>query len=61
MNEEKFSQMKDGAILVNIARGAVVDTEALKRRCQDLAEQCWMCLKKNRWGKIARYGRWRKL
>lgn len=31
MNEEKFSQMKDGAILVNIARGAVVDTEALKR------------------------------
>ena len=31
MNEEKFSQMKDGAILVNIARGAVVDTEALMR------------------------------
>ena len=31
MNEEKFSQMKDGAILVNIARGAVVATEALKR------------------------------
>ena len=31
MNEEKFSQMKDGAILVNIARGAIVDTEALMR------------------------------
>lgn len=29
MNEKKLKMMKPGAILVNIARGAVVDTEAL--------------------------------
>lgn len=29
INEEKFSLMKQGAVLVNIARGAVVDTNAL--------------------------------
>lgn len=29
MNEERFSLMKDGATLVNIARGAIVDTTAL--------------------------------
>ena len=29
MNEARFTKMKQGAILVNIARGAVVDTEAL--------------------------------
>lgn len=29
MNAERFGQMKDGAVLVNIARGAVVDTEAM--------------------------------
>lgn len=29
MNEERFSSMKDGATLVNIARGAIVDTNAL--------------------------------
>lgn len=29
INEEKFSLMKQGAVLVNIARGAVVDTDAL--------------------------------
>lgn len=29
VNEEKFSLMKQGAVLVNIARGAVVDTNAL--------------------------------
>lgn len=28
-NAERFSAMKDGALLVNIARGAVVDTSAL--------------------------------
>lgn len=28
-NKERFSKMKKGAVLVNIARGAVVDTEAL--------------------------------
>ena len=29
MNEERFSLLKDGATLVNIARGAIIDTEAL--------------------------------
>lgn len=29
MNEERFSLLKDGATLVNIARGAIVDTNAL--------------------------------
>ena len=29
MNAERFSHMKQGAILVNIARGAVIDTDAL--------------------------------
>jgi len=29
MNEARFSLMKDGATLVNIARGAIIDTESL--------------------------------
>lgn len=29
MNESRLSQMKDGATLVNIARGAIIDTESL--------------------------------
>lgn len=29
MNTERFSKMKQGSVLVNIARGAVVDTDAL--------------------------------
>ena len=29
MNEERFNLMKDGATLVNIARGAIIDTEAM--------------------------------
>lgn len=31
MNQDRLEKMKDGAVLVNIARGAVVDTEALIR------------------------------
>ena len=51
--------MKDGAILVNIARGAVVDTEALKREMPRLGGAVLDVFEENRWGKIARYGRWR--
>lgn len=29
LNEERFNLLKDGATLVNIARGAIIDTEAL--------------------------------
>ena len=29
MNAERFTQMKDSAVLVNIARGGIVDTEAM--------------------------------
>ncbi len=29
MNEERFAVMKNGSVLVNIARGAVVETQAL--------------------------------
>jgi phosphoglycerate dehydrogenase-like enzyme len=31
MNAERLAAMKDGAALINVARGAVVDTEALIR------------------------------
>lgn len=36
MNDEKFSAMKDGAVLVNIARGGIVDTNALIRALSQL-------------------------
>ena len=35
INEQRLSRMKQGAVLVNIARGAVVDTEALTRWLQE--------------------------
>jgi phosphoglycerate dehydrogenase-like enzyme len=31
MNSERLASMKDGAALINVARGAVVDTDALIR------------------------------
>lgn len=34
MNKDRFAKMKQGSILVNIARGAVVDTDALIRALQ---------------------------
>ena len=37
MNEERFSLMKDGATLVNIARGAIIDTVSLLSHIDRLA------------------------
>jgi phosphoglycerate dehydrogenase-like enzyme len=37
MNDSRFEKLKTGAVLVNIARGAVVDTEALIRNIHNLA------------------------
>jgi phosphoglycerate dehydrogenase-like enzyme len=37
MNASRFKKLKDGAILVNIARGAVVDTEAMILNLNKLA------------------------
>lgn len=36
MNRSRFNKMKEGALLVNIARGAVVDTDALIREMNRL-------------------------
>lgn len=36
MNDGRFKQLKEGAVLVNIARGAVVDTEALIKNLDKL-------------------------
>lgn len=36
INEKRFSLMKEGAVLVNIARGAVVDAEAMVRNLDKL-------------------------
>ena len=37
MNDNKLSLLKDGAMMVNIARGAIVDTEALIKHIDRLA------------------------
>ena len=37
INERKLSLLKDGAVLVNIARGAIVDTEALMKHIDRLS------------------------
>lgn len=36
MNDNRFEQLKEGAVLVNIARGAVVDTKALIKHLDEL-------------------------
>ena len=36
MNDDRLSLLKDGAVIVNIARGAVVDTEALIKHTERL-------------------------
>lgn len=36
INDEKFAKLKNGAVIVNIARGAVIDTEALIRHIEKL-------------------------
>lgn len=36
MNDNRFEQLKEGAVLVNIARGAVVDTKALIKHLDKL-------------------------
>lgn len=37
LNEERFNLLKDGATLVNIARGAIIDTESLLNHIDRLA------------------------
>ncbi|MEV6055107.1 hydroxyacid dehydrogenase [Streptomyces sp. NPDC052107] len=35
LNDRRLSLLRDGAVLINTARGALIDTEALTRHCAD--------------------------
>lgn len=47
INNSRLEKLKEGAVLVNVARGAVVDIVALENNLDHLGEQYWMFLKKN--------------
>lgn len=59
VSEEIFGRLHDGAIFVNVARGALTDEAALTAWLQGAAAQCWTCLRKNLCPKAARCGIWK--